>query len=37
MKQREAELDKRARENFESITKNLGKDISAMKTAFEEN
>ena len=37
LKQREAELDKRARENFESITKNLGKDISAMKTAFEEN
>ena len=37
LKQREAELDKRARENFESITKTLGKDISAMKSAFEEN
>ena len=37
LKQREAELDKRARENFETITQNLGKDISAMKTAFEEN
>ena len=37
LKQREAELDKRAKENFEAITQNLGKDISAMKTAFEEN
>ncbi|MBP5505003.1 MAG: DNA recombination protein RmuC [Bacteroidales bacterium] len=37
LKQREAELDKRARENFESITKSLGKDITDMKSAFEEN
>ena len=37
LKQREAELEKRAKENFESITKSLGKDITDMKTAFEEN
>ncbi len=37
LKQREAELDKRAKENFEAITKNLGKDITEMKSAFEEN
>lgn len=37
LKQREAELDKRARENFESITKSLGKDITDMKSAFEAN
>lgn len=37
LKQRQAELDKKATETFESITGNLGKDLKEMKTAFEEN
>lgn len=37
LKQRQQELDKRAEENFKNITESLGKDINAMKTAFEDN
>lgn len=37
LKQRQAELDKKAAETFENITGNLGKDLKEMKTAFEEN
>ena len=37
LKQRQVELDKKAKETFETITGNLGKDLKDMKTAFEEN
>jgi DNA recombination protein RmuC len=37
LKQREEALSTKAKETFENITGNLGKDIAAMKTAFEEN
>ena len=37
LKQREEALSSKAKETFANITDNLGKDIAAMKTAFEEN
>ena len=37
LKQREASLSAKAKETFDNITGNLGKDITAMKEAFEAN
>ena len=37
LKEREEELDKRARQTFEALTGNLDKDIKDMKEAFEKN
>ena len=37
LKEREEELSKKARETFESISGNLGKDLKDMKDAFEAN
>ena len=37
LKQREEALSAKAKETFENISGSLGKDIAAMKTAFEEN
>ena len=37
LKQREEAISAKAKETFDNITGSLGKDIAAMKTAFEEN